>query len=276
MEPEAPWAVDQAIASRTGAALPQDWEPSFRIPAATSTRPSRRMTATWRSKPTSSTCPTPSPRFLARRAPRCSTRPPSANTNTWTPSALAELVVGLGGAVVATHSQSGSIGHHMVRILKEHGKLSLLKGLITIEGSCALDTAPGSPPTGRTSRTFPTWPSRVTTRPPAPTARATVDAIKAAGGKADYIQLDQPGVWQGKYTGPFGPGLRRSLRRRLPHDDDREQPGPDAQARKATNLQVMDVMLEWTEQEHQDPRVDRVRLEDDHDHDDDDDDHHHH
>ena len=62
-------------------------------------------------------------------------------TNTWTPIALAELVEGLGGAMVATHSQSGSIGHHMVRILKEHGNLDLLKGLITIEGSCSLTGA---------------------------------------------------------------------------------------------------------------------------------------
>ena len=28
---------------------------------------------------------------------------------------------------------------HMVRVLKEHGKLDLLKGLIQDEGSCAID-----------------------------------------------------------------------------------------------------------------------------------------
>src|SRR5207247_11115578 len=58
--------------------------------------------------------------------------------NTWTPKDLAELVERLGGAVVATHSQSGIMGHHMVRILKERGHLDLLKGLITIEGGCSL------------------------------------------------------------------------------------------------------------------------------------------
>ena len=34
--------------------------------------------------------------------------------------------------------------------------------------------------------------------------QTSVDAVKAAGGKADYIQLDQPGWWQGSYAGPFG------------------------------------------------------------------------
>jgi hypothetical protein len=48
--------------------------------------------------------------------------------NTWTPQNLALLVERLGGAIVATHSQSGMMGHHMVRILKERGKLDLVKG----------------------------------------------------------------------------------------------------------------------------------------------------
>ena len=57
---------------------------------------------------------------------------------TWTPLNLAILVERLGGAVVATHSQSGIMGLHMIRILKERGKLDLVKGLITIEGECNL------------------------------------------------------------------------------------------------------------------------------------------
>jgi len=58
--------------------------------------------------------------------------------NTWTPRALALLVERLGGAIVATHSQSGNMGHHMTRILKERGNQDLLKALITIEGGCSL------------------------------------------------------------------------------------------------------------------------------------------
>jgi hypothetical protein len=57
--------------------------------------------------------------------------------NTWTPENLATLVERLGGAIVATHSQSGIMGHHMLRILKERGHLGLVKGLITIEGGCS-------------------------------------------------------------------------------------------------------------------------------------------
>ena len=70
----------------------------------------------------------------------CNTCEPKeiAPANTWTPQDLADLVEKLGGAVVATHSQSGIMGHHMVRILKERGHLDMLKGLITIEGSCSL------------------------------------------------------------------------------------------------------------------------------------------
>jgi hypothetical protein len=55
--------------------------------------------------------------------------------NTWSPRDLASLVERLGGAIVVTHSQSGAQGHHLVRVLREDGKLSLLKGLITVEGS---------------------------------------------------------------------------------------------------------------------------------------------
>ncbi|HEX9284516.1 MAG TPA: hypothetical protein VF879_02505 [Nitrospirales bacterium] len=54
--------------------------------------------------------------------------------DTWSPRALAELVEGLGGAIVSPHSQSTSQVFHMVRILKEHGKLGLLKGIIIPEG----------------------------------------------------------------------------------------------------------------------------------------------
>ena len=64
-----------------------------------------------------------------------------ASTATWTPYALALLVEKIGkaagGAVVATHSQSGIMGHHMVRLLRQRGTLKYLKGLITVEGGCS-------------------------------------------------------------------------------------------------------------------------------------------
>jgi hypothetical protein len=63
--------------------------------------------------------------------------------DTWSPRALAELVEGLGGAIVSPHSQSTSQVFHMVRILKEHGKLDLLKGIIIPEGGGTILAAAG-------------------------------------------------------------------------------------------------------------------------------------
>jgi len=116
--------------------------------------------------------------------------------NTWTPKDLADLVEKLGGAVVATHSQSGIMGHHMVRILKERGHLAMVKGLITIEGSCSL------PNSGLTAEDFDNIPYMALKGDYTASSEVcdtTVNAIKArrAAGqgvaKADYIKLDELG-----------------------------------------------------------------------------------
>jgi hypothetical protein len=128
----------------------------------------------------------------------CATCEPTAipPANTWTPMDLADLVEKLGGAVVATHSQSGIMGHHMVRILKERGHLSLLKGLVTIEGSCSL------PNSGLKAEDFDNIPYLALKGDYTATSavcQQTVDAInarRAAGhgtAKADYIKLDELG-----------------------------------------------------------------------------------
>jgi hypothetical protein len=117
-----------------------------------------------------------------------------APANTWTPLALADLVERLGGAIVATHSQSGIMGHHMVRILKERGKLDLLKGLITVEGSCSL------PNSGLKAEDFDNIPYMAIKGDytgASAVCQTTVDAINArrtAGqgiAKAEYIKLDE-------------------------------------------------------------------------------------
>ncbi len=54
---------------------------------------------------------------------------------TWLPLALAELLEGVGGCFLSTHSQSTSSVLHTVRILKERGELHLLKGIIIPEGA---------------------------------------------------------------------------------------------------------------------------------------------
>ena len=128
----------------------------------------------------------------------CASCDPSALSpaNTWTPENLATLVEKLGGAVVATHSQSGIMGHHMVRILKERGHLDLLKGLITIEGSCSL------PNSGLKAEDFDNIPYMALKGDYTATSevcQATVDAINArrSGGhgaaKAEYVKLDELG-----------------------------------------------------------------------------------
>jgi hypothetical protein len=114
--------------------------------------------------------------------------------NTWTPRDLADLVERLGGAVVATHSQSGIMGHHMVRILKERGHLGLVKGLITIEGSCSL------PNSGLKPEDFDNIPYMALKGDYTASSEVcdtTVNAIKArravgqGTAKADYIKLDE-------------------------------------------------------------------------------------
>jgi hypothetical protein len=117
-----------------------------------------------------------------------------APANTWTPLDLALLVEKLGGAVVATHSQSGAMGHHMVRILKERGHLDLLKGLVTIEGSCSL------PNSGLKAEDFDNIPYLALKGDYTATSevcQTTVDQINArrveghGAAKAEYIKLDE-------------------------------------------------------------------------------------
>jgi hypothetical protein len=158
----------------------------------------------------------------------CSTCEPTtiAPANTWTPRDLADLVERLGGAVVATHSQSGIMGHHMVRILKERGHLDLLKGLITIEGSCSL------PNSGLKAEDFDNIPYLALKGDYTATSevcQTTVDAINArrsAGygtAKAEYIKLDELG-------NPVFKGTTHMM------------------MLGTNNLEVADVILNWTEQ----------------------------
>ena len=117
--------------------------------------------------------------------------------NTWTPQNLALLVERLGGAIIATHSQSGIMGHHAVRILKERGHLHLVKGLITIEGGCSL------PNSGLTAADFDAIPYLALKGDYTATSalcQETVDAInkrragKQGSARAEYMKLDEMGI----------------------------------------------------------------------------------
>jgi len=164
-------------------------------------------------------------------------------TNTWTPKALAELVVGLGGAIVATHSQSGQIGMNMVRVLKEQGKLNMLKGLMQVEGG-SNTAASGTTPADFVNNNIPYLQFKGDYSATSAVSTQLVAAIKALGGKADYIELDQPGWWQGSYAGPFGAGYVGPFAGVSHMMMIEDNPSP---AGKATNLQVMDVLLKWAD-----------------------------
>jgi hypothetical protein len=129
----------------------------------------------------------------------CATCNPSqlSPANTWTPLNLALLVERLGGAIIATHSQSGIMGHHMIRILKERGHLDLVKGLITVEGGCSL------PNSGLTAADFDNIPYLALKGDYTATSQQcqeTVDAINArraskqGTAKAEYMKLDEMGM----------------------------------------------------------------------------------
>jgi hypothetical protein len=155
--------------------------------------------------------------------------------NTWTPQDLALLVEKLGGAVVATHSQSGIMGHHMVRILKERGHLDLVKGLITIEGGCSLANS------GLKAEDFDNIPYMAMKGDYAATSmqcQETVDAINArrADGKgiakAEYIKLDE--------LGPVFNGTTHMM------------------MLGTNNLEIADVILNWAD-ENIPPKAKKVK-----------------
>jgi len=236
MEPEAPWAVDQAIKSRTGDGAPAG------IGTVTPDNAKVIDNASYLALDAYKFDLPNTEEFLPTgQCPTCDPQTIQPD-DWWTPKAVAELVEGIGGAVVATHSQSGIMGHHLARVLKEHGNLDLLKGLITIEGSCSFTAS------GVTASDFVDIPYMVLigdyTGNRAVCQTAVTD-INAAGGNAEYVKLDEAGWWQGAYAGPFGPdyvGPFRGVSHMMMIEDN---PAPDG---RATNLQVMDVMLDWADE----------------------------
>jgi hypothetical protein len=173
-------AVDETLASRTGAIGPAPNGPRapYALEYYKQLVPNAEVTLP------GSTCATCNPTALSP-------------ANTWTPLNLALLVERLGGAIVATHSQSGIMGHHMIRILKERGHLDLVKGLITIEGSCSM------PNSGLTAADFDSIPYLAVKgdyTATSPVCQETVDAINArraskqGSAKAEYLKLDEMGM----------------------------------------------------------------------------------
>jgi hypothetical protein len=117
------------------------------------------------------------------------------------------------------------MGHHMVRILKERGHLDLLKGLITIEGSCSL------PNSGLKPEDFDNIPylalkgDYTATSEVCQTTVNQINERRAAGhgtAKAEYIKLDEAG-------NPVFKGTTHMM------------------MDGTNNLDVADVILKWTD-----------------------------
>jgi hypothetical protein len=168
-----------------------------------------------------------------------------ASSQVWTPADMAELVINLGknygGAMVVTHSQSGPIGHHLVRVLRERGGLQYLKGLVTVEGtSCSMPAA------GINETDFDNVPYMVLKGDYSGTnasCTATVNAIIArrqlgqGTAAVEYIKLDEApnpaNAWPQPLNRPVMPGITHMMM-----DGSDEGLGHDA-------LDVMDVILNW-------------------------------
>jgi len=267
MEPEAPWAVDQAIALRTGNGAPAGLgtvvpDTNGHVNAAFPLNDRYLALDAFKFVVPNTEATLP--------GSECSTCTPVRNiapSSTWTAKALAELVEGLGGAIVVAHSQAGGDGYHMMRELKQRGKLDMLKGYVNIEGICGLEDV------GLTISDFKNVPHLYLkgdllfpTNPRIDTLLAAcknqIASIRSAGGKADVIDLDQPGPWQGKYKGPWGQSYRGPWAGVSHMMMIESNPGPGG---KATNLQVMDVILDWARTRVTKPKK-LARCDYDHDH----------
>jgi hypothetical protein len=184
--------IEPALLNKAGTGT---WGPSARVAStadAFKLHYYRQLLPNYEATLPGSTCPSCSPSALA-------------GANTFSPRNLASLVERLGGAIVAVHSQSGLQGYHMVRVLKQDGKLNLLKGLIDIEGTCNLATV-GLAADGSDFDNIPTLTVKGDYRPdndPSLPCYNAIHARRLAGlgtAAATYIALDDPS-FKGKFNG---------------------------------------------------------------------------
>lgn len=126
-----------------------------------------------------------------------------ASSNTWSPRAMADIVEELGGAILAPHSQSVPQVLHAVRVLRERGKLHLLKGIIIPEGATSFAN------TGTTPQDYDKVPFLLINGDYRPNAtrianRDFVAQLNASPtrsvGPAKYLDLESPEL-KGKFLG---------------------------------------------------------------------------
>jgi hypothetical protein len=209
--PPWPFSIDPKIAAREGAIGPTPLAANHAYLALQSFK--QLVPNTEASLPTS---------FCAACVP--STVAPS---NTWSPRALADLLEGLGGGIVSPHSQASAQAMHLVRVLRERGKLYLLKGILIPEGATDLVAA------GLTPADFDNVPVLVVNgdyrasaiRQGNWAAAAAVKARRDAGlgtAKFEVIDVDKPGYEGGRFLGTTHMNMLGT-----------------------NNLDVFDIMLNW-------------------------------
>ena len=129
-----------------------------------------------------------------------------ASDSTWDGRAMADLVERLGGAIVSPHSQSGIHLLHMIRVLKERGKLNLVKGIIIPESAIGLGNLVNA---GITPQDFDSIPFLLMNGDYRNAAarngnRTMIAAMNASPtrsvGPATYVDLDDPS-FGGKFLG---------------------------------------------------------------------------
>ena len=158
-----------------------------------------------------------------------------SGADTWSPRALAELVERLGGAIVSPHSQSTTQVLQMVRLLKDKGKLDLVKGIIIPEGAGTSLAASGT-----SAQDYDTIPFLMVNGDYRPAVTRTVNknfvaALNASPtrsvGPATYIDLDDP-AFEGKFLGTTHMNMLGT-----------------------TQIELFDLFLEWAEEHIPNPIV---------------------
>ena len=122
--PPVDFSIDPRIAAREGAIGPA---PNPANNAYLALNYYKQLVPNFEALLPTSECPTCNPTTIAP-------------DSTWDGLAMANLVERLGGAIVSPHSQSGIHLLHMIRILRERGKLHLVKGIIIPESAIGLTT----------------------------------------------------------------------------------------------------------------------------------------
>jgi pimeloyl-ACP methyl ester carboxylesterase len=130
--------------------------------------------------------------YTAQLVPNTEATLPGAGANTV--AALGALLDRIGPAVVLVHSQSGAYGLDLIR-----ARAGKMLGLINVEGNCAPVTADEVAKTFSKVPLLSVW-GDYSEGAPGPNGDArrngcsgTVNAIKAAGGKASFLLLPQVG-----------------------------------------------------------------------------------